>query len=293
MKFNYLLVAQYSSREKIRTRVACETNGTLRHWATLPYPTTMQVLFFRFVQTVRRLIKENGGLNFFIMWPNIQFLNCKVFWVPFPSHTQRWSWSGRCCAHHPCIHTTNHTYTHLWQRVTHVSIFQCFPNHQLFFYDFEIIFLFYSSTLSDKKFRWEIKTPKRKNNIIPQTYPWTIELSCGAGAGPAGGLVVCVFARRRVRGRRRRRGARKLPGRWGSVVLLLFGFANQFATGQDWRSDTAPVIQRLLVSHCLFQPLSGIVGQLLRLLELGPHLGHFLAALTLLVLGFQVHHFYP
>jgi hypothetical protein len=75
-------------------------------------------------------------------------------------------------------------------------------------------------------------------------------------------------------------------GRGSVVLLLLFGFANQFATGQDWRSDTAPVIQRLLVSHGLFQPLSGIVGQLLRLLELGPHLGHFLAALTLLVLGF-------
>jgi len=48
---------------------------------------------------------------------------------------------------------------------------------------------------------------KKKNEIKSvATYPGTIKISCGAGAGPTGGLVFGEFARR-VRCRRRRRGA--------------------------------------------------------------------------------------
>jgi hypothetical protein len=111
--------------------------------------------------------RENGDLNFIIIRPNIQFLNWKVFWVPFPSHTQRWPWSGRCCAHHPCTHT----HTHLCQRVTHVSIFQCFANRHLFLRLWNNFF-FLLLPSPDKKFRWENKTPKRNNKIISLNLPW-------------------------------------------------------------------------------------------------------------------------
>jgi hypothetical protein len=72
-------------------------------------------------------------------------------------------------AHIILAHT--HTHTHLCQRVTHVSIFQCFANRHLFLRLWNNFF-FLLLPSPDKKFRWENKTPKRNNKIISLNLPW-------------------------------------------------------------------------------------------------------------------------